>query len=634
MAPRLLAIAGPLKDSTFPLVQPAFTIGRDTSNQLSIADASVSRRHCVLERTADGFLVRDLGSRAGTLVNGSIAAKVLLQHGDRIAVGDSAFMYLAEAGDPGPAAVKLYEEELASGSTVQFPLQEAVWSDPEKVLGTIPASDRMAQELGTLLRIAARIGSVPDVESLQWQLLGPIFNLVPADRGAILIFGSTSEDLASVAAWDRVSGPATEVKVSRTVVRKVVEETAGLLVKNVGATGFKPSATLIAAQVRSLLCVPLLVSGKAAGVIYLDNTKLTERFTEHHLKLLTAVAGIAALALENARRLQSLRRENRRLRSEAGLDHDMVGESPAIAAVLQKIARLAPSDANILIYGESGTGKELAARALHRNSARAEKPFIAINCAAITETLLESELFGHEKGAFTGAAGNKPGQLEVADGGTIFLDEIGELAPALQAKLLRALQEREFCRVGGTRPIRVDIRVVAATNKDLAAEVAAGRYRQDLYYRLNVVSFIMPSLRDRQSDIPLLAQHFAERLSKKCKRPVKEFSPGALAAMFRYSWPGNVRELENAIERAVILGADDCIVPEDLPETVLEAPASGGGAPTSYHEAVLALKRQLITTAVEQANGNFTEAAKLLDLHPNYLHRLIRNLDLKSRVRE
>ena len=411
--PRLVGIAGPLKDSIFPLEQQQFSIGRDPSNQLSLADNSILRRHCVLERTADGFVVRDLGSRCGTRVNGAVTAEMLLQHGDRIAVGHSAFMYLAEAGGPASPTVELYDQVLADESTVQLPPREAIPGDPEKVL-EIPASDRLAHELGTLLHLATHISSVPDVESLQWQLLGPIFDLAPADRGAILIFGSTPEELSSVAAWDRVSGPARAVNVSRTVVRKVVEERAGLLVKNAGATAkVKPSDSLFDAQVQSLLCVPVIISGQIAGVIYLDSTRFLERFTEHHLKLLTAVAGIAALALENARRWESLRNENRRLRTEAGIEHDMVGESPAMAAVFQKIARLAPSDANILIYGESGTGKELAAHALHRNSARAEKPFIAINCAALTETLLESELFGHEKGAFTGAVGAKPGQLAV-----------------------------------------------------------------------------------------------------------------------------------------------------------------------------------------------------------------------------
>ena len=228
-------------------------------------------------------------------------------------MGDSAFLYLADGGQPPPPRLELYDQALADESTVQLPPQEAQAGDPEKVLA-IPASDHLAHELGTLLHIATRIGSVPDVESLQWQLLGPIFDLVPADRGAILIFGSTPEEISSVAAWDRVSGPARAVNVSRTVVRKVVEERAGLLASTVGGSaGFKPSASLFNAQVRSLLCVPLVLAGQTAGVIYLDSTRFQERFTEHHLKLLTAVGGIAALALENARRWESLRNENRRL---------------------------------------------------------------------------------------------------------------------------------------------------------------------------------------------------------------------------------------------------------------------------------------------------------------------------------
>jgi GAF domain-containing protein len=319
-----------LKDSIFSLEQQQFSIGRDPSNELSLTDRSVSRRHCVLEKTADGFLMRDLGSLGGTLVNGAVTAQALLQHGDRIAVGSSAFMYVDKAGESPAPSVELYDQAIADGSMLQLPPQEAHYDHPELLLGTIPASDRLAHELSTLLSVATRIGAVPDVESLQWQLLGPIFSLVPADRGAILIFGATPEEISSVAGWDRVSGPGHAVHVSRTVVKRVREERAGLLVNNVGAASeLKPSATLFNARVQSLLCVPLLISGEAAGVIYLDSTRFLERFTEHHLKLLTALAGIAALALQNARRLESLRNENRRLRTEAGLEHDIVGESPS-----------------------------------------------------------------------------------------------------------------------------------------------------------------------------------------------------------------------------------------------------------------------------------------------------------------
>jgi Nif-specific regulatory protein len=285
-----------------------------------------------------------------------------------------------------------------------------------------------------------------------------------------------------------------------------------------------------------------------------------------------------------------------------------------------------------LLRGESGTGKELAARAIHNNSRRAEKPFVAINCAAITETLLESELFGHEKGAFTGSYGQKKGKLECAQGGTVFLDEIGDLPPGLQAKLLRVLQERELERVGGTRPIPVDIRVLAATNRNLEEAMKSGMFRQDLYFRLNVVALTMPPLRDHKQDIPKLAAYFVEKHSTRCSRPVKTIAEPARACLMSYDWPGNVRELENAIERAVVLSVDDTLLLEDLPEQILDLSPSPDFSSAKYHGAVQDLKKKLILGAVKESGGNYTDAAKALGLHPNYLHRLIRNLNLKSSI--
>jgi transcriptional regulator with PAS, ATPase and Fis domain len=296
------------------------------------------------------------------------------------------------------------------------------------------------------------------------------------------------------------------------------------------------------------------------------------------------------------------------------------------------ISKVAPTDSTVLIVGESGTGKELAARAIHRNSKRSQKAFMAVNCAALTETLLESELFGHEKGAFTGALAQKKGRLELSDGGTLFLDEIGELSSALQVKLLRVLQEREFERVGGTQTIKVDIRVLAATNKNLEEAIESGEFRQDLYYRLNVVSFEMPRLRDRKEDIRLLSNYFAQKYSAKCNRRVTGVSEEARTYLTAYDWPGNIRELENAIERAVVLGATELILPEDLPEALLEQPIAVTTS-TSYHETVALTKKQIILDAMTKSQGNYTEAAKLMKVHPNYLHRLIRNLNLKDQLR-
>ena len=420
---------------------------------------------------------------------------------------------------------------------------------------------------------------------------------------------------------------------SRTIVQRVLREGVAILANNRAEDQpFGTATSFIAARIESVLCVPLVVFKKVLGAIYLDTKDPQAQFEEDHLQLMTAIAASAALSLKHVLQMEWLENENRRLQADIDIQHDMVGGSPRLREVHQFIAKVAPTDSTVLITGESGTGKELVARAIHRNSRRADKPFVAINCAALVDTLLESELFGHEKGAFTGAVSQKRGKLEVAAGGTVFLDEMGELAPALQAKLLRFLQEHEFERVGGTRPIKVDLRLIAATNKDLGEAIQSGAFRQDLYYRLNVVALTMPALRERREDIPLLANYFAMIFSEKSKRKVIGISEEARARLLAYDWPGNIRELANAIERAVVLGASDLVLPEDLPEAVLEMQPRTGIPASSYYEAIIEVKRQLILRALAQAKGNYIEAAKLLGMHVNYLHRLIKNLDLKQAI--
>jgi Nif-specific regulatory protein len=390
--------------------------------------------------------------------------------------------------------------------------------------------------------------------------------------------------------------------------------------------------SLVASHVRSLVCVPLSVFQRMIGCIYLDSTSAVNRFSEEHLQLMAGVAGVSAVALDNARRLQWLEQENQRLSTEIRQDQSLVGEGSRMKEIFQFLARVAPSDSTVLIEGESGTGKELVAKALHRNSPRATKPFVAINCAAIPETLLEDDLFGHERGAFTGAATQKKGRLEVADGGVVFLDEIGELAPALQVKLLRVLQEREFDRVGGTHPIKVNIRLIAATNRDLEDAVRKGEFRQDLYYRLAVVKMTMPPLRERREDIPMLTRHFVQKYAMRCGVKAKPISREAMATLVHYEWPGNVRELENAIERALVMGSSDTVLLEDLPESLLEQAPPEEFNEGKYHAGVKDLKKRMIMDAVEQTGGNYVEAAGILGVHPNYLHRLIRNLALKDEL--
>jgi Nif-specific regulatory protein len=438
---------------------------------------------------------------------------------------------------------------------------------------------------------------------------------------------------SSVFGLDRRRGPDQKIKISRTITRSVLQRGEALLINNTDYKGLEATESLFGDPPSSVLCVPIIMLDKTLGVLYLDTREREAVFDKDHLQLVTAISAITAVAIENARHIEWLVSENQRLIADFGIEHNLIGESEPIREVLQFISKVAPTDSTVLLSGESGTGKELAARAIHNNSKRSQKPFMAVNCSALAESLLESELFGHEKGSFTGALVQKRGRLEVAEGGTLFLDEIGELSPPLQVKLLRVLQEREFERVGSNRTIKIDIRLITATNKDLEQAVSAGTFRQDLFYRLNVVSLEMPPLRERQEDIPLLASYFAAKYGEKCNRRINGISAEALARLTAYDWPGNVRELENAIERAVVLGSTDRILPEDLPENLLEADPAPAATATNYHDAVAQTKKQIILDSMRQSKGSYTEAAKLLGVHPNYLHRLIRNLNLKQELK-
>jgi transcriptional regulator with GAF, ATPase, and Fis domain len=633
--PRLVFIGGPVKDSTFALPAGEISVGRDASNVLPLADPSVSRRHCVFSSDDQGFKIRDLNSRNGSLVNGTPIREHRLTHGDQITIGDSVCLFLIAASEPGIAPGQVeFEESSSAFRTISLRPSDVLYLQPDKILSELPATSRLARNLSALLKISRVVHSLRDLDGLQAEILNSTFEVAPAERGAILLNGNAGADFTSVFARNRIASDTRSVHVSRTIANQVVEQKVAILGSNIVATSpFSGVESLIASRVHSLLCIPLLVFDKVIGCIYLDTTNPAARFEQDDLELVTAIAGISAVALDNARQLDWLLQENERLNTEINLDHNMVGESARMKEVYRFLSRVAPTESTVLIDGESGTGKELAARALHRNSSRTNKPFVAINCAALTETLLESELFGHEKGAFTGAIAQKKGKLEVANGGVVFLDEIGELAPALQAKLLRVVQEREFERVGGTRPIPIDIRLIAATNKNLPEAVKAGTFRNDLYYRLNVVSFTMPPLRERKDDIPLLTNYFSNKHSLRCKVKPKRLSDDARICLMNYDWPGNVRELENAIERALVLSVAEVILPEDLPESVLERATPAGAAAARYHSALKDLKKQLILSALEESNGSFTDAAKLLGLHPNYLHRLIRNLDLRADLR-
>ncbi|HEV8587735.1 MAG TPA: sigma 54-interacting transcriptional regulator [Pyrinomonadaceae bacterium] len=624
MKPRLASITGKLKDTVIPMTEGPVLIGRQTGANLRIRNAAVSRRHAMIEKEGDSYVIADLDSRNGTFVNNIPVKRCELHHGDRVQIGESEFFFLLEeTEEPGQTSeIRFDEVSLLGGPAVRMTYSDALYV--------------MARDLSAFLKISTTINAIRGLDKLQRALLELLFEVVPARRGAILLTANNADspdEFSSMFGLDRHGGTSQTVTVSRTIVRRVLSDRAAIMLTEPDNSADLKTVSLIAAQSRSVLCVPLIMLERVLGAIYLDTDDPVAKFDENHLQLLTAVAAISAVAIENARNFERLQSENARLLSDADIEHNMIGESPLLQKVYQLISKVAPTDSTVLISGESGTGKELAARAIHRNSKRADKPFIAVNCAALAESLLESELFGHEKGAFTGAVVQKKGRLELADSGTIFLDEIGDLSPGLQTKLLRVLQEREFERVGGNRTIKIDVRLLAATNRDLEDAIVRGSFRRDLYFRLNVVNLKMPALRERREDIPLLANYFARKYGDKCNRVVFGISPEARRLLANYDWPGNVRELENAIERAIVLGPTDHILPDDLPEAVVEFRANAASeSGSNYHEQVVQMKKKMIIDAVKQANGNYTAAARLLNLHPNYLHRLIRNLNLKDEL--
>jgi transcriptional regulator with GAF, ATPase, and Fis domain/pSer/pThr/pTyr-binding forkhead associated (FHA) protein len=630
---RLEAVSGPSKGKVFPLDRDQVSVGRDPSNEISLLDPLVSRRHCVIHREGEGFRLEDLESRNNTFVRGVPIRDRVLVHGDQIRVGNSILVFQGPGVEPVPATSSLQLDATANsgGATVVLRKEDLLYLQPPRPDGP-PATERTVRDLKVLLELSRTLNSVQEVAAVQEKVLAAVLEISTADRAAILLTDGGIAGFSSVLGRDRKRGVNEQVHASQTILNRVLEENLAVLVNDVlSDETYREAESLIAPRVGSVLAVPLAVRDKMLGVIYLDASSEGVRFDSDLLQLVSAVGNIAALAIENARQVEWLGGENRRLHEELNIHHSMVGESKAMREVYEFVSRVAGRDSTVLISGESGTGKELVARAVHMNSGRADKPFVAINCAAITETLLESELFGHEKGSFTGAVSQKKGKLEVAEGGSVFLDEIGELAVPMQAKLLRVLQEREFERVGGTRPIKLDIRLIAATNRDLKEASRTGSFRPDLYYRLNVVSLRMPALRERREDIPLLAAFFAANYGEKVKRRVSGISPQARACLMRYEWPGNVRELENAIERAVVLGSTELILPEDLPESIVEETAASGEPVSALHEGIREAKKMLIERAIEKADGNYTEAAGILGVHPNHLFRLIRTLNLKPK---
>ncbi|RMH61440.1 MAG: GAF domain-containing protein [Calditrichaeota bacterium] len=485
----------------------------------------------------------------------------------------------------------------------------------------------------TLMQISEKINSTHEITVLLDQIMDSAMSTIEAERGFILLKKEPSDGAYDVVTARNLSREAIDTirGHSSSVVHRVFENKEPLISVDAQADDrFQGSESIVVQKIRSVICTPLIFDEQIIGAIYMDRRMSNQPFEEDALPFLQAFSKQAAIAIQNTRLLNLLQKENQKLKKQLNLNDrfpEIIGKSRAITRVLELVHSVAPSTASILIEGESGTGKELVARAIHTHSLRSDKPFIPIFCGSLSENLLESELFGHRKGAFTGASENKRGLFEEADGGTVFLDEIGEISLNLQTKLLRVLQEGEIKRVGDSQIHKVDVRVISATNRDLLEEIKAGRFREDLYYRLNVINFKMPPLRARREDIVLLAEHFLRKYAMKNKKNFKGFSKEAIRYLQEYDWPGNIRELENTIERAVILCNEPHIEPDvfQLRKTIARMPVG---------KTLKEINQFAILQTMELTGGNRTKAAEILDVSRRWLQYQLKELGMVDEHKE
>jgi transcriptional regulator with GAF, ATPase, and Fis domain len=600
--------------------KPVTTIGKAPGNDVVIAGVGTADQHAQILFDGRDFVLEELDRDADMDINGKRKRRARLVHGDRVHLGavEIGFSMFSDVAAPGGA-------RHADGSPDGSPAGSFGDAVPSELAG-----------VRKLFAFSEKLINRRSVDELLEAMLDDVIELTSADKGFLLLLegaeakasrpdvkGEPDRRLLVRASRnvrrEAITNP--DGNISDSIVRRVIEQARAVIVSDALAdTNFGQSESVIAMKLSSVMCAPLLSQGEVIGALYVGNDRVKHLFDRTQLELLSIFASQASLILQNAMLLNALRADKARLVAELSDKKfgEIIGACPSMMEVFRKVQKVAGTDISVLITGETGTGKELIAKELHRRSPRDGGPFVTINCGAIPENLIESELFGHVKGAFTGAIMSRPGKFQVADKGTLFLDEIGELPLNLQVKLLRALQERVVVRVGDSKPEKVDIRVVAATNKNLEDEIRAGNFREDLYYRLNVVNLLLPPLRERGDDVMIIAKVLLSKYADELGSAVKGFSPATLAAIKKYPWPGNIRQLENYIKKALVLCDQTLLAPEDL--------GLGASAETNIlplEKAKEDFQRRYVLEVLERNNGNRTQTARDLGVDPRTIFRYL-----------
>ncbi|MEM7678251.1 MAG: sigma 54-interacting transcriptional regulator, partial [Myxococcota bacterium] len=594
--PSLLLEAPERPPKAIKLLRPLTTVGASTENDIPVPDAGLEATHAQIAREGAHYIVT--GMLRDMTVNGRREKRKKLDNGDIIRLGRVCLTFYAKDADvPKPPPV----------------LRTSPAGQPTAVTVEVVSAYRRVHEFSIKLLDNASTATLVET------ILDSVIELTGADKGFLVLLENDKPVVRAARHIDKVNIQESLDQLSDSILKKVIETQKPLVVADaLSDETWSASRSVINLKLLSVMCCPLIERGELKGLLYVGNNRVAHLFDEAALDVLNVFAAQASLLLSQAQRVAELDRAKIKLEAELAEARfgSIVGACDSMKDVYRRVRKVATADISVLITGETGTGKELIAREIHRNSRRASGPFVVVNCGAIPDNLLESELFGHVRGAFTGAVYDKPGRFTAAHGGTLFLDEIGEMAPSLQVKLLRVLQEREVTPVGGTASEPVDIRVVAATNRILEEEIKRQRFREDLYYRLNVVNISLPPLRARDDDLLILAKYFLGKEAEAMGRKIKGFSKAALVAIKKYRWPGNVRELENRIKKAVVLTEKSVITAEDLdirPEDVEDI------LPLS--EAKERFQTRYINMVLAKNEGNRTKTARDLGVDPRTIFR-------------